>query len=74
MTVASPADALAVNAAQLTAIMVRLCDDAPGLSTMLEDERKNSVVMGPGAGIGQRLKSMVLAALSSTTAVVPRVA
>jgi hydroxyethylthiazole kinase-like uncharacterized protein yjeF len=70
VTVASPADALAVNAAQLTAIMVRLCDDAPGLSTMLEDERKNSVVMGPGAGIGQRLKSMVLAALSSTTAVV----
>jgi hydroxyethylthiazole kinase-like uncharacterized protein yjeF len=37
---------------------------------MLEDERKNVVVMGPGAGIGERLKSMVLAALSSKAAIV----
>jgi hydroxyethylthiazole kinase-like uncharacterized protein yjeF len=70
VTVASPADALAVNAAQLTAIMVRLCEDAKGLSAMLEDERKNVVVMGPGAGIGERLKSMVLASLQSEAAVV----
>jgi ADP-dependent NAD(P)H-hydrate dehydratase / NAD(P)H-hydrate epimerase len=70
VTVASPADALAVNAAQLTAIMVRPCDDAEALTAMLEDERKNAVVMGPGAGIGERLKAMVLAALKSTAAVV----
>jgi ADP-dependent NAD(P)H-hydrate dehydratase / NAD(P)H-hydrate epimerase len=70
VTVASPVDALAVNAAQLTTIMVRVCDDAPGLSTMLEDERKNAVVMGPGAGISERLNSMVLAALTSKAAVV----
>jgi hydroxyethylthiazole kinase-like uncharacterized protein yjeF len=70
VTVASPADALAVNAAQLTAIMVRPCDDAEALTAMLQDERKNAVVMGPGAGIGERLKAMVLAALKSTAAVV----
>ncbi len=70
VTVASPADALAVNAAQLTAIMVRPCDDADALSAMLEDERKNVVVMGPGAGVGERLKAMVLASLRSKAAVV----
>ncbi len=70
VTVASPADALPVNAAQLTAIMVRVCEDAQALSAMLEDERKNAVVIGPGAGIGERLKSMVLASLRSKAAVV----
>jgi hydroxyethylthiazole kinase-like uncharacterized protein yjeF len=70
VTVASPADALAVNAAQLTAIMVRPCEDAEALSLTLEDERKNAVVIGPGAGIGERLKSMVLASLRSKAAIV----
>jgi hydroxyethylthiazole kinase-like uncharacterized protein yjeF len=70
VTVASPADALAVNAAQLTAIMVRPCDDADALSAMLKDERKNVVVIGPGAGVGERLKAMVLTSLRSKAAVV----
>ena len=38
VTVASPRDALAVNAAQLTAIMVREADDARGLKTLLADQ------------------------------------
>jgi NAD(P)H-hydrate repair Nnr-like enzyme with NAD(P)H-hydrate dehydratase domain len=37
---------------------------------MLEDERKNVVAMGPGAGVGERLKAMVLASLRSKAAVV----
>ena len=70
VTVASPPDALAVNAAQLTAIMVRPCEDADALAAMLEDARKNSIVIGPGAGLGERLKTMVLASLRSKAAVV----
>jgi len=70
VTVASREDALAVNAAQLTAIMVRVCEDADALRSMLEDERKNAVVMGPGARIGEHLKTMVLASLRSKAAVV----
>ena len=70
VTVASREDALAVNAAQLTAIMVRVCEDADSLRSMLEDERKNAVVMGPGARIGEHLKTMVLASLRSKAAVV----
>ncbi|MGZ5850284.1 MAG: NAD(P)H-hydrate epimerase, partial [Methyloceanibacter sp.] len=49
VTVASPKDALEVNAAQLTAIMVRPVDDATELAALLADERKNAVMLGPGA-------------------------
>ena len=70
MTVASPRDALAVNAAQLTAIMLREADDARGLKALLADKRKNAVLIGPGVGVGERAREMVLAALASEAAVV----
>lgn len=70
VTVASPRDALAVNAAQLTAIMVREADDARGLKILLADKRKNAVLIGPGVGVGERTKALVYAALDSNTAVV----
>lgn len=70
VTVASPRDALQVNAAQLTAIMVREADDARGLKSLLADQRKNAVLIGPGVGIGERTKEMVLAALGSNAAAV----
>lgn len=70
VTVGSPRDALQVNAAQLTAIMVREADDARALKAMLADPRKNAVLIGPGVGVGERTKEMVLAALGSGAAVV----
>ncbi len=70
VTVASPRDALQVNAAQLTAIMVREADDARGLKNLLADQRKNAVLIGPGVGVGERTKEMVLTALASSAAVV----
>jgi ADP-dependent NAD(P)H-hydrate dehydratase / NAD(P)H-hydrate epimerase len=70
VTVASPRDAIDVNAAQLTAIMLREADGARGLKTILADERKNAVLIGPGAGVGENTKDMVLAALVSKAAVV----
>jgi NAD(P)H-hydrate epimerase len=70
VTVASPRDALQVNAAQLTAIMVREADDARGLNALLADARKNAVLIGPGVGVGQRTKDMVMTALGSGAAVV----
>ena len=50
VTVASPRDALAVNAAALTAIMVREIGTAIEFATYLEDARLNACVIGPGAG------------------------
>lgn len=70
VTVASPKDAVEVNAAQLTAIMVRQVDDAKELAGLLSDERKNAVLIGPGVGVGERTKAMVMAALASHAAVV----
>src|SRR5262245_1512045 len=70
VTVASPRDALEVNAAALTAIMVREAGDARVLATLLSDRRKNAVLIGPGLGVGERAKDMVQAALRSDAALV----
>ncbi len=65
VTLASPREALAVNAAHLTAIMLAPCDGARELAAVLQDRRFNALVLGPGAGVGQGLRDCVLAALSS---------
>jgi hydroxyethylthiazole kinase-like uncharacterized protein yjeF len=64
-TVASPRDALAVNAAALTAVMVRAVDTPVEFAELLVDKRLNACVIGPGAGIGQRTRDLVLTALSA---------
>ena len=63
VTVASPADALALNAAALTAVMVRVTDNVQQFTELLNDKRLNSIVIGPGAGVGERTRNFVRAAL-----------
>ena len=70
VSVASPSDALAINAAALTAIMVKPCAGASGLSQLLKDKRFNAVVVGPGCGVGRTTKALVAAALASGAACV----
>ena len=70
VTLASPDAALAVNAAHLTAIMLRRADGAEGLGAMLRDTRRNAVVMGPGMGVGKDAADMVKTALDAGPAVV----
>lgn len=70
VTVASPREALAVNAAALTAVMVRPVDTAGELGTMLADRRFNAIGIGPGAGIGEATQGKVLAALVAGAGVV----
>jgi hydroxyethylthiazole kinase-like uncharacterized protein yjeF len=65
VTVASPREALAVNAAALTAVMVRAVGTTIEFAEMLADRRLNSIVIGPGAGIGERTRDFVHAALSA---------
>jgi hydroxyethylthiazole kinase-like uncharacterized protein yjeF len=50
--------------------MVRPVDGAPELSAMLADPRLNTVVLGPGGGVGAPMREMVLAALSGERTVV----
>jgi len=70
VTVASPSDALAINAAALTDVMVKESDGGAGLSDLLSDQRKNAVVIGPGNGVGSETRATVAVALTSKRAVV----
>jgi hydroxyethylthiazole kinase-like uncharacterized protein yjeF len=70
VTVASPPNALAVNAAHLTAVMVRPVDGAEGLLSFLADERLNAVVIGPGAGRGETTRALITVAAGAGRALV----
>jgi hydroxyethylthiazole kinase-like uncharacterized protein yjeF len=65
VTLATPRDALAVNAAALTAVMVRAVDTAIEFAEELNDRRFNAVAIGPGAGISDRTRDFVHTALSA---------
>jgi hydroxyethylthiazole kinase-like uncharacterized protein yjeF len=70
VTLASPRDALAINATALTAVMVRPVDTVIEFGEQLADKRFNSCVIGPGAGLGERTRDIVHTALSAGRAVV----
>jgi hydroxyethylthiazole kinase-like uncharacterized protein yjeF len=70
VTIASPRDALLVNAAASLAVMVRPVDGAEQLTEFLRDPRRNAVVLGPGGGVGPQMRELVLAALAGEHAVV----
>ena len=65
VTLPSPREALGINAAHLTAVMLTPCDGAADLASILRDPRKNALVMGPGAGVGKATMDLVLEALRS---------
>jgi ADP-dependent NAD(P)H-hydrate dehydratase / NAD(P)H-hydrate epimerase len=64
VTVASPPDALAVNAAHLTAVMVAPFANAREFEALLADTRRRAIALGPGAGVGPTLRKLVAAALT----------
>jgi hydroxyethylthiazole kinase-like uncharacterized protein yjeF len=70
VTVASPREALAINAASNLAVMVRAVDGAEELAVWLTDARLNAIVLGPGGGVGPATREMVLAALQGPRAAV----
>ena len=70
VTVASPREALAVNAAALTAVMVRAVDTPIEFGELIADRRFNACVIGPGAGIGDRTRDFVHTAVAAQKHVV----
>jgi hydroxyethylthiazole kinase-like uncharacterized protein yjeF len=70
VTIASPRDALAINATAELAVMVRPVDDAPELEMLLADRRFNAVAIGPGGGVGVATRELVLAVLGGDRAAV----
>lgn len=70
VTLATPRDALDINAAASLAVMVRPIDAATEFEAMLSDPRFNAVAVGPGAGVGEHTRDMALTALAGQRSVV----
>jgi hydroxyethylthiazole kinase-like uncharacterized protein yjeF len=70
VTIASPTEALATNAATSLAVMVHAVEGAAELSEFLADRRRNVVVLGPGCGVGSATREKARVALESGPAVV----
>ncbi|WP_430463894.1 NAD(P)H-hydrate dehydratase [Tabrizicola sp.] len=65
VTVASPPDAMAENAARLDAIMLREVSGAEDLAKVMADKRINALCLGPGIGTGGREAGVLEAALAN---------
>nr|WP_281500845.1 NAD(P)H-hydrate dehydratase [Kordiimonas marina] len=59
VTLAAPSETYAIQATALTDIMVRRFDSAFGFMGLLADNRINSVLIGPGAGVGEKTAEIV---------------
>lgn len=64
VTVLSPGSAMQVNAAHLTAIMLRKTDNEVDLAAFLADRRPSAFVLGPGFGVGDKARRFALAVLA----------
>ncbi len=65
VTILSPANAMQVNAAHLTSIMLRKADAVADLGAFLTDRRPSSFVLGPGFGVGEKARDFALALLGA---------
>lgn len=70
VTIAAPRSAQPVYQAAEPGNLVVEADDAATFAGLLEDPRRNAVLIGPGSGIGDRTRDGVLAALAAQRGVV----
>ncbi|MDQ8726093.1 NAD(P)H-hydrate dehydratase [Bradyrhizobium sp. LHD-71] len=70
VTLATPREALAINAQAMTAVMVRPVDSVMEFGELLQDERFNALVIGPGCGVGSRTRDLALTAVGAGRGVV----
>ncbi len=70
VTLASPAAALAVNAAHLTAVMLARVDGPEAFAARLAEPRLTAVALGPGLGTSEWERAMVQTALAAHRAAV----
>ncbi len=70
MTLVGNGAATAINATHATAVMVRAVASDTQLAEFLSDERRNAVLIGPGAGVGAATAASVLTVLAAKAAAV----
>ena len=70
LTIAAPRMVWGVYAGHLTSAMVQPINDVDDFGALLADTRRNAVLIGPGAGLGDDTQTATLAALATGRAVV----
>jgi NAD(P)H-hydrate epimerase len=70
VTIATPRSAMAIYQAAEPGNLVAECEDGVAFARLLDDERRNSVLVGPGSGVSERTRASALAALATGRAVV----
>lgn len=70
VTLASPPDAMMVNACHLTAVMLKKLGDTDAIRDFLADERLNAFLVGPGFGVGAHTREVVAELLNVGRALV----
>ena len=65
VTLASPPDAMMVNASHLTAVMLKKVSGPDAIPEFLSDPRLNAVLIGPGYGIGEDTQAAVEAIIAT---------
>ena len=66
VTIASPPESVAAYAADWPGTMVSSIADTAALEHMLEDQRKNAIAIGPGAGVDDNTRADVITCLASS--------
>ena len=70
VTIASPRSAMAIYQGAEPGNLIVQSDESASFAGLLEDERRNSILVGPGSGIGERTHAAALAALATGRSVV----
>ncbi|MBV8411997.1 MAG: NAD(P)H-hydrate dehydratase [Alphaproteobacteria bacterium] len=70
VTITTPRSAMPIYQTADPGNLVTESDDAAAFAALLEDQRRNAVLVGPGSGIDERTRQAVLAALGARRAVV----
>lgn len=70
VTLASPPASIQINAAHLTAIVLRRFEGPEGLRVLLEDRRFNALALGPGLGASEETARLVETVLRAGRATV----
>lgn len=70
VTIAAPVDTVSIYAADWPSFLVSEVNDSAAFATLLDDARKNAVLIGPGAGVGSATRENVLSGLGAGRATV----
>ncbi len=70
VTIATPCESMAVYQAAEPGNLIAEVDDAEGFARLLDDDRRNAILVGPGSGLNERTRGCVVAALATGRPVV----